>query len=110
VGKQLLLDFIFEPFEMLVLQRRKRQRRYVIGGGLVDRIPSITRAIGSAGKFLIANRENIKNIADVTGSGAKTGTTAVSAVKQIINAVKSKRPNVTAKVPEKVLSEKSLDL
>jgi hypothetical protein len=95
---------------MLVIQRRRRQRRYVIGGGLVDWIPSITRAIGAAGRFLSSNRENIKNVADVTGSIAKAGTSTVSAVKQIIDAVRSKRPTGASHPAGKVLSEKSLEI
>jgi hypothetical protein len=95
---------------MLVFPHRKKQRRYVIGGGLGDWIPSITRALGAAGKFLSANKETIKNVASTAGSVAKAGSTTVSAVKQIVDAVRAKRPTLVAKVPEKVLSEKSLEL
>lgn len=95
---------------MLPFQSRRKHRRYVIGSGLMDWIPAVTRAIGAAGRFITANKGAIKNIADVTGSVAKAGASTVTGVKQIIDAMRSKRPNVVSKAPEKVLSEKSFEI
>lgn len=95
----------------------KGRQRYVVGSGLFDWIPSmanVTRAIGSAGNFLSANKDTIKNVADVVGNVAKAGATTASAVKQIVDVVKARRAATAAvkKLPkplEQVLSQKSID-
>jgi hypothetical protein len=88
----------------------KKRRRYAIGGGFLD---LVGRAFGSAGTFLSANKDTIKNAADVIGSVAKAGATTASAVKQIVDIVKAKRAAAaTAALPKPVehaLSQKSLD-
>lgn len=93
----------------------KKQRRYVVGDGLFDWIPSV---LGTAGNFVSANKEAIKNVADVIGSVAKAGATTASAVKQIVDVVKAKRAATagvakTTALPtplEKALSAKSIEL
>jgi len=88
----------------------KKRRRYAVGGGFLD---LVGRAFGSAGTFLSANKDTIKNAADVIGSVAKAGATTASAVKQIVDIVKAKRAAAaTAALPKPVehaLSQKSLD-
>ena len=56
---------------MLILAGKRRRRRvHVVGGGFLDWIPS---TLASASRFIIANKDNIKNVADVVGSVARAG-------------------------------------
>jgi hypothetical protein len=105
--------FVFAGNTRLVA---KRQQRYVIGGGIFDWIPSLTsvsRALGSAGNFVSANKDTIKNVADVVGNVAKSSASTASAVKQIVDVVKARRATAKAAalpIPlEKAMSEKSLE-
>jgi hypothetical protein len=61
-----------------------RKRKYIAGSGLVDWIANVA-------SFISANKDTITGVADVVGSVAKAGATTVSAVKQIRDAVKSKK-------------------
>ena len=81
----------------------KRRRRRVVGGGFLDWIPSTLASVSS---FISANKDTIKNVADVVGSVAKAGPITTSAVKQIVDVVKSRRVALPKSV-EKELSEKA---
>lgn len=91
-------------------RRARRRRRFVIGSGLLDWIRPVVQAIGAAGRFVAANKDTISNVANVAGNVAKAGATAASSVKQVIDAVRSKNNSRSAKAPERVLSEKSMEL
>jgi hypothetical protein len=61
-----------------------RKRKYITGGGVVD-------WIANAASFISANKDTIKGVADVVSNVAKAGVSTVSAVKQIRDAVRSKK-------------------
>jgi hypothetical protein len=63
-------------------------RRHVVGSGLVDWISS---AVRTAAKVISTNKDTIKGVAGVVGKVAKAGATTASAVKQIVDTVKSKK-------------------
>lgn len=95
---------------------RRQRQRYVNGKGLLDWIAPIVRGIGAAGKFVIANKGTIANVADVTGKVAKAGAATASAVKQIADVVRSKAAARRVKdvaggtALEKTLNQKSLEI
>lgn len=96
------------------ISKRRRKRRYVVGAGFFDWLPSLSNAIGSAGNFLSNNKDTIMNVADVVGNVAKAGATTASAVKQIVDIVKAKRASSGVKKEppvsvKRVLSEKSIE-
>ena len=98
----------------------KRRQRYVIGTGFFDWLASISRNLGSAGKFVNANKDAINNVVGVVRNVATAGASTASAVKQIVDVANAKRAAKAAgagtknaaaalQIPPKVLSEKSIN-